>query len=174
MTETIVENSQPSEGCASRSVGQLFMDYRRYVAKIGSGILRSQSEVDDLVQDVFLATHRDLHGLRDVSSTKAWLATVTVRLALRSLRHRSLHRRISQIEPYALSLMGSVAMPSDLRSDLAGTTERLGRLPRRLRTAWLLKHVDGESLPTIAERCECSPSTAQRRINSATRRMNAA
>lgn len=170
MRETIdVEITQPTVGDARRGVGQLFKDYRRYVAKIGNGILRGSSDVDDLIQDVFLATHEDVHTLRDPSCTKAWLATITVRLAQRRLRQVVLQRRIGQIEPYSLAVMSSPALTSDDQADLAGSAARLRGLPRRLRTPWLLKHVDCESLPTIAERCNCSQSTAQRRIQDAAR-----
>jgi RNA polymerase sigma-70 factor (ECF subfamily) len=152
---------------ARRGVAQLFSDYRRYVAKIGGGILRSRTELDDLVQDVFLATHEDLHTLRDPACTKAWLATITVRLAHRSLRRKALQRRIGQIEPCSLAVMSSVALTSDDQADLSGGAARVRQLPRRLRTPWMLKHLASASLPTIAERCNCSESTAQRRIQSA-------
>jgi RNA polymerase sigma-70 factor, ECF subfamily len=167
------DDVQSADGGEARSVAQLFGQYRRYVAAIGGRILRNRAEVDDLVQDVFLATHQDLHGLRDVSSTRAWLATITVRLAHRSLRHHSRQQRIAQIEPYTLSLMHSVAPAADLQSDLTGSAERLRELPRRLRKPWLLKHIEGESLHAIAEHCDCSPSTAQRRIRTATQRLRA-
>jgi RNA polymerase sigma-70 factor, ECF subfamily len=169
MSETSdVEKARPTIG-VQRGAGQLFNDYRRYVAKIGGGILRSRSEVDDLVQDVFLATHEDLHTIRDPSCTKAWLATITVRLARRSLRQKANQRRIGQIEPYSLAVLSSVALTSDDQAELNGSAARVRGLPRRLRTPWLLKHLACESLPAIAERCECSESTAQRRIRSATR-----
>jgi RNA polymerase sigma-70 factor (ECF subfamily) len=168
-----VQSTEPSTAGVSGSVGQLFSDYRRYVAKIGGGILRSHGEVDDLVQDVFLAMHRDLHKLRDVSCTKAWLATLTVRLAHGRLRAIVRQRRIVQIEPYALGVMSNIALPADLHVELSARADRVRKLPSALRTAWMLKHVDRESLPTIAERCECSESTAQRRIRSASRRLRA-
>jgi RNA polymerase sigma-70 factor (ECF subfamily) len=152
-----------------RGAAQLFNDYRRYVAKIGGGILRSRSEVDDLVQDVFLATHEDLHTLRDPSCTRAWLATITVRMAHRHLREKVLQRRIGEIEPYSLAVMSSAALTTDDQADLSGSAARLRRLPRRLRDPWMLRHLACESLPTIAERCNCSESTVQRRIQSATR-----
>lgn len=170
MSETSsVERTLPSVINLQRSAGKLFNDYRRYVAKIGGGILRSRSEVDDLVQDVFMATHEDLHALRDPSCTKAWLATITVRLAYRNLRQKATQRRIGQIEPYSLAVLSSVALTSDERAEINSGEARVRGLPRRLRTPWLLKHLACESLPTIAERCNCSESTAQRRIRSATR-----
>src|SRR6266436_4877111 len=53
--------------------------YDRY-ARMVHGILLSRvppPEVDDLVQEVFLAALRQLHALRDVSRFAAWLAAIT-------------------------------------------------------------------------------------------------
>ena len=52
----------PSAAPPIDDVGRLFNDYRAYVAKIGRRILGPTSEVDDLIQDVFLATVRDALG----------------------------------------------------------------------------------------------------------------
>jgi RNA polymerase sigma-70 factor, ECF subfamily len=56
--------------------GRLYDRYGRLV----HGILLARvplPEVDDLVQEVFLAALRQLHALRDVSRFGAWLATIT-------------------------------------------------------------------------------------------------
>ena len=53
--------------------------YDRY-ARMVHGILLSRVpplEVDDLVQEVFLAALRQLHALRDVARFGAWLAVIT-------------------------------------------------------------------------------------------------
>ena len=53
--------------------------YDRY-ARMVHGILLSRvppPEVDDLVQEVFLAALRQLHALRDVARFGAWLAVIT-------------------------------------------------------------------------------------------------
>jgi len=53
--------------------------YERY-ARMVHGILLSRvppPEVDDLVQEVFLAALRQLHALRDVARFGAWLAVIT-------------------------------------------------------------------------------------------------
>jgi RNA polymerase sigma factor (sigma-70 family) len=64
-------------------VGKLFSSYRAYVAKIGRRILGPSNEVEDLIQDVFLATVRDIHKLEDPARLSSWLATVTTRMARR-------------------------------------------------------------------------------------------
>ena len=64
--------------------------YGDYVATIGFRILGRRSDFEDLVQEVFLETHRCLGRLRDPQALRAWLATVTVRVARRMLRRRRL------------------------------------------------------------------------------------
>jgi RNA polymerase sigma-70 factor (ECF subfamily) len=56
-------------------------------------------------------------------------------------------------------------------ADLAGTVERVLSLPDELKTPWLLKHVDGLTLEVVAQHCDCSLSTVQRRIQEATGRL---
>jgi RNA polymerase sigma-70 factor, ECF subfamily len=151
-------------------VGQLFAEYQRYVAKIGNRILDTNSEVDDLVQDVFLATLSDLHKLRDPSRLKGWLATITTRMATR----RRSRRRILRYQQGDLesSLEVPCEAPSpEFQADATGTMKRLLGLPPELRKAWMLKHVEGATLNTVAERCGCSMSTAQRRIRLASLRI---
>jgi DNA-directed RNA polymerase specialized sigma24 family protein len=56
-------------------------------------------------------------------------------------------------------------------ADLAGNIERVMSLPDELRTPWMLKHVEGHTLEDVAQRCDCSLSTAQRRIQTASGRL---
>ena len=72
-------------------MGELFNAYRGYVAKIGRRILGSSNELDDLIQDVFLATVRDIHKLQDPARLAAWLGTITTRMAKRRRYRSSLH-----------------------------------------------------------------------------------
>jgi RNA polymerase sigma factor (sigma-70 family) len=164
--EQVAEN----DTSAPEDVGQLFAEYQRYVAKIGSRILDTNSEVDDLVQDVFLATLSDVHTLRDRSRVKGWLATVTTRMATR----RRSRRRITRYQQSDLD--SSLEVPCDkpspeLNAEASGTVKRLLSLPPELRQAWMLKHVEGATLNIVAERCGCSMSTAQRRIRLASLRI---
>ena len=44
---------------------------------------------------------------------------------------------------------------------------RLRAMPPSLRKPWVLRFIDGETLPRIAELCDCSQSTVQRRLREA-------
>ena len=71
-------------------LGDLFLRYAPYVAKIGFKLLGRDDELDDLVQDVFIEAHRGLAQLRTAEAAKGWLARITVRRAVRRLRRQRL------------------------------------------------------------------------------------
>jgi RNA polymerase sigma-70 factor, ECF subfamily len=138
--------------------------YSDYVATIGLRILGRRSELEDLVQDVFLEAHRNLGSLRDPQALRAWLATVTVRVARRMLRKRWL---ASVILPFAGGPdfdpvdPGASAEEGHLLSCVYGA---LDRLPANQRIAWTLQTLHGERLDRIAILCGCSLAAVKRRI----------
>jgi RNA polymerase sigma-70 factor (ECF subfamily) len=151
---------------------ELFQRFAPYVAKIGLSILGRESDVDDLVQDVFLAALSQRQQLRDPRAIKGWLATVAVRTARRRLRMRrvrafvgiddaapSLELRDQRLSPEGEALLGKVY-------------EVLDTLPVEDRLAWTLRHIEGEKLEEVAEKCGCSLATAKRRIDAAHTRLN--
>jgi RNA polymerase sigma-70 factor (ECF subfamily) len=146
----------------------LLRRYAPYVARIGYGILGSREDVEDLVQDVFMALVSSIDRLREPAAVKQWLATTAVRMARRKLRWR--RWRI------ALGLAGSgdgceeVAAPGASPEEMAQVSSlrrALDRLPAAQRIAWCLRHVQGEELARVAELCGCSLATAKRRIGAA-------
>ena len=153
-------------------VGVLFSSYRAYVAKIGRRILGSSSEVDDLIQDVFLATVRDIHKLEDPARLAAWLGTITTRMARRRRFKISIHPPALEDPDLALDRIIEEGPSPESTADLAGSVERVLGLPEELKTPWLLKHVEGHTLEDVAKRCDCSLSTAQRRIQTANGRIH--
>jgi RNA polymerase sigma-70 factor, ECF subfamily len=153
---------------------QLFDKYGRYVAKIGGTILGRGDEVDDVIQDVFLAVHHDLHNLRDAARVKGWIATITVRIARQRLAERLVRRRIREIPPAELEVLATAAASAEHKTDLSGRLQAMLELPPIVRAPWLLKYVENEPLERIAALCSCSESTAQRRIRAAEASMRGA
>ena len=148
----------------SVTVDQLYDQYSRYVAAIGLRLLGNDSEVDDLVQDVFLDAVRGIGKLRDPKATRGWLATLTVRTARRRLRRNRIRRLLVGNEsPDYARLVDHAASPEQ-RLLLTRTYQVLDTLPANQRLAWILRHVEGESLTAVALRCECSLASAKRYI----------
>jgi RNA polymerase sigma-70 factor (ECF subfamily) len=144
----------------------VFLRFAPYVGAVGLRILGRRDEIDDLVQDVFLEAARGLSGLRDPRAVKAWLATITVRLARRRLRKRKLLRIFVRREAEEIDVADPAASPEQ-RALLAQVYAVLGRLPVDDRIAWTLRHLEGERLERVALLCDCSLATAKRRIRRA-------
>jgi RNA polymerase sigma-70 factor (ECF subfamily) len=154
----------PIDPATLDDVGQLFSSYRAYVAKIGRRILGSSSEVDDLIQDVFLATVRDAHKIKDPARLRAWLGTVTTRMAKRRRFRSTSHPMANEDLDDLADHMDDERPGPESTADLSGNIRKLLSLPDELRTPWLLKHLEGHTLEDVARQCECSMSTAARRI----------
>ncbi|MDB4981331.1 MAG: polymerase sigma factor RpoE [Myxococcales bacterium] len=152
----------------SPALAELFRRYARYVATIGLRLLGRDDELDDLVQDVFIEAHRGLHQLRDLDAAKGWLARITVRRAVRRLRRQKLRAFFSleALGADAPAVADEGASPEE-RAYVAVTYRRLEALPVPQRIAWLLRHVEGETLDSIAALCGCSKATVQRRLRAA-------
>ena len=116
---------------------------------------------------MFLAAHRGLERLRDPAAVTGWLATVTVRLAQRRLRARRLRAALHlDATPDYLQVAGVEASPEQ-RAQLARVYQVLDTIAVAHRTAWILRHIEGEKLERVAELCGCSLATAKRRIKAA-------
>jgi RNA polymerase sigma-70 factor (ECF subfamily) len=79
-------------------LGALFRAHGRYVANVAFRLLGRDSEVDDVVQDVFLEAASGLHSIRDPGAVRGWLATIAVRVVSRKLRWRRVRRLFLQAE----------------------------------------------------------------------------
>lgn len=154
-----------------QSFDDVFRRYSPYVARVALRLLGNDSEVDDLVQDVFLEAHRGLSSLREAGALKGWLARVCVRRATRRLRRRRLWSLLSLDSVAERDLPFDAAASPEERVTVAQLYRRLDRLPAAERVAWLLRHVEGESLENMVVLCGCSKSTVQRRLRSAEARL---
>ncbi|MBI5531426.1 MAG: sigma-70 family RNA polymerase sigma factor [Deltaproteobacteria bacterium] len=144
-----------------------FRLYSRYVAAIAKRLLGRDDDVDDVVQDVFLRAHKGLGQLRETEALKAWLATVTVRVARRKLRLRKIGRVFGLGEAPEYEQIASTGATAEDRAVLARLYALLDTMPVDNRIAWTLRYIEGEKLEEVAELAGCSLATAKRRIAAA-------
>ncbi|MBX3245668.1 MAG: sigma-70 family RNA polymerase sigma factor [Myxococcales bacterium] len=145
----------------------VFRRFAPYVARIGLRLLGRHDEVDDLIQDVFLAAQAGLDGLREPEAVKGWLATVTVRKAKRRLGRRRFLRTLGLDGSTDYSEVADPAADPTTRRTLADVYAVLDRVPTEDRVAWCLRYVEGERLEEVARLCGCSLATVKRRIGAA-------
>src|SRR6266508_3392460 len=75
--------------------GEVYDDLRPLLFSIAYRIVSSVSEAEDIVQEAFLRFHRAQSESADIDSPRAWLSTVTTRLAINHVRSARARR-----EPY--------------------------------------------------------------------------
>jgi RNA polymerase sigma-70 factor (ECF subfamily) len=131
--------------------------YDRFAPMV-HGILLARvpvSEVDDLVQDVFLLAFTRIQALRDVSSFGAWLAAIA--------RNRAFdyHRRPKEVlDPLEPEVEGPV--PADAqRAEAAEVLASIRALPEAYRETLMLRLVEGMTGPEIAARTGLTPGSVR-------------
>jgi len=153
---------------------QTYRRYSRYVAAVVLRLDPRVPDLDDVVQDVFLAAASGLKRLRDPGATRAWLATATVRMVRRRLRVRRMWRwlGLGQDARPPAPLVDAGTSPVD-RLLLGAVYEVLDRMPVSDRVAFVLHHIEGETLESAARICRCSLATVKRRVARAQQALDA-
>lgn len=144
--------------------------YRRHVGVafgLACRVLGSQADVDDLLQDCFLTAFETLDRLEDESAFRSWLCGMIVRKAAKLIRRRSLLARLGLRPPAPATDLDTVLSrhtPPDIAVELKELYKRLETLPADVRTALVLRRIEGASLEEVAELTGASLATVKRRL----------
>lgn len=152
---------------APPDLAALFREHSGYVAALGTKLLGRESEVDDLVQDVFVRAMRGLKNLRDPGAVRGWLAAIAVRQAFGRLARRRVRRALGLDAPPDYEWIADEGLDDQDRAALVDTYRALDALPPTLRVPWVLRFGEGEQIDSIAALCGCSRATVKRRIDAA-------
>jgi RNA polymerase sigma-70 factor (ECF subfamily) len=110
-----------------------------------------RSEVDDLVQDIFLHAFRKLHTLRDLGAFGPWIAMIARNRAMDFYRRS---RETVEITEDLRSTDGSVSSATEILELIRG-------LPEAYRETLVLRLVEGMTGPEIAERTGLTPASVR-------------
>lgn len=162
----LVARAPDADGDVAVSFEILFARYSGYVASLAARLLGAgDSDVDDVVQDVFWIAARRIDKIPDLIQARGWLATVTTRVVRRKLVRRRFRAHFHAGPRHAeVPARGATAEEHAL---IARLYEVLDQLPTDLRLAWTLRYIEGEPLDGVAAACGCSLSTAKRRVAAA-------
>ena len=159
----------PESDANALDLDTLFRRYSSYVAAVAHRLLGRDDEVDDTVQEVFLAAVRGLRTVRDPQAVKSWLACIAVRVARRKLRKRRLRSFLGLEDPATYGKVTDPGASPEQRALLERVYRVLDEMPTGDRIAWALRYVEGEPLESVAALSGCSLATAKRRIRAAAR-----
>jgi RNA polymerase sigma-70 factor, ECF subfamily len=162
-----------AQGGDKRAFDLLVLKYQQKVASLIGRYIRDPVEVLDVSQDAFIKAYRALAGFRGESAFYTWL----YRIAVNTVKN---HLVAQGRRPPGEDMDAELAVQTDLGSRLRenGTPERhlltdeiartvqqaLDALPDDLRTAIVLRELEGLSYEEIAQAMECPIGTVRSRI----------
>jgi RNA polymerase sigma-70 factor (ECF subfamily) len=151
----------------------LVLRYQHKVVKLVARLLRDPAEAEDVAQEAFVKAYRALGTFRGDSQFYTWLYRIAVNTARNSIASRQ--RRPVDYEA-DLSENEQTAVETRMRHDdtpeAAALSEEIrltvGRaveaLPEDLRTAIMLREIEGLSYEEIATAMDCPVGTVRSRI----------
>jgi RNA polymerase sigma-70 factor (ECF subfamily) len=136
------------------------------IRRLTGAFLRDAADAEDAAQAAMLEVLSAAAGFRGESKLEAWADRITVRIAIRAARARRLAsvRGSAQLDPDQLASPSEPDAPDALPREIA---QYLDALPEARRSALVLRHALGYSLPEVAELTGVSVNTVKDRLLSA-------
>ena len=140
-------------------VQALYSAHWRYLVRLAVLLFDDVASAEDVVQDAFVALHRNADGLRDPDAALAYLRTSVLNLARSVLRRRQVARKHLRVaEPEATAAADhDVLLRDEHRTALAAVR----RLPRHQREVLILRYWSGLSEREIAQTLGISPGSVK-------------
>jgi RNA polymerase sigma-70 factor (ECF subfamily) len=151
----------------------LVLLYQQRIVKLIMRYVYDPVEAQDVAQEAFLKAYRALPGFRGESAFYTWLYRIAINTAKNHLvaqQRRPVDYQIDMQDPDQYEIhprLRDEATPERmaLQEELRVTVEQaIGELPEELRTAILLREIDGLSYEEIAAAMQCPVGTVRSRI----------
>jgi RNA polymerase sigma-70 factor, ECF subfamily len=150
------------------SLEALYRDYFQFVWRTARRLGVAAAQLDDVVQDVFLVVHRQLPNYEVRAATRAWLFSITRRVAA---DHRRTPRRKGGLLPLGAEIAaahGDGPLRDAMNRERADVIiEFLTSLEDPLREVFILCELEQLSAPEIAEAVHASTPAVYSRIRAA-------
>jgi RNA polymerase sigma-70 factor (ECF subfamily) len=152
------------------AAAQLFDRHAAQVERAVQGVLGLDPEVEDVVQDAFVAALRGIDGFRgEEGALGAWVRGIAVRLALKKIRWRRTRRWLGMEGTAVVTDLQGVA-DTGTQAALGRAYALLERLPAVERAAFGMRFIEGMQLDEVAQALGVSLATAKRRLQAARER----
>lgn len=124
---------------------EAFSEFYKIFAPMVHGIILARaprSEVDDLVQEVFIAAYKNLHALREKNAVGGWLAMIARNRATEFFRHAKQTEELSENTPSG----------GDSQTEALEILAAIRALPDAYRETLILRLVEGMTGQEIAQK----------------------
>jgi RNA polymerase sigma-70 factor (ECF subfamily) len=168
--QRLVERVQQGD---KRAFDLLVLKYQHKIVKLVMRYVRDPSEAQDVSQEAFLKAYRALPKFRGDSAFYTWLYRIAINTAknyIVAMNRRPLEYDLDTQEPESYEWSANLKNEDTpegilLREELRGVVEAtMDLLPEELRTAIMLREIEGMSYEEIALAMECPVGTVRSRI----------
>ena len=153
--------------------------HNRRLYRIARGILRNDTEAEDVVQEAYVSAFTHLDGFRGDSSLATWLARITMNEALGRLRRERLavdldtfeaQRTEAQIIQFPQMVAAGDPERTMAQREILQLVERAtDNLPEIFRIVFITRVIEGMSVEETADLLGLRPETVKTRLHRARR-----
>ncbi len=167
---TLVERVQRGERAA---FDLLVLRYQHKVLKLIMRYVHDNAEAEDIAQEAFVKAYRALHSFRGDSAFYTWLYRIAINTAKNALvanKRRPMEYDLDLQDPEQYDLNARLSESETpeallLTDEIRETVNRaIENLPDDLRTAIVLRELEGLSYEDIAQSMDCPVGTVRSRI----------
>jgi len=148
----------------------LMRRYNQRLHRAVRAILRDESEIEDILQDTYLAAYRSLGSFEGRARFSTWLVRIAVNAALDRRRQRA---RVVAMRDAKETVMTAPASREDperqsARRELAQLLEdAIDALPEPFRVVYVLREIEGMNVEATAESLDLECNTVKTRLHRA-------
>lgn len=170
----LVQRALARDGAAFRAI---MKRYNQRLYRIARGVVRNDSDAEDVVQAGYVRAFTHLDGFRGESSLATWLSRIVINEALGRLRQRrrnqdfiasSIQNHDVQIIQFPLN--GNAEDPERTmaqRQILRLVEAATDKLPEIFRSVFMARVIEGLSVEETSELLELKPETVKTRLHRA-------
>jgi len=161
---TALTDGKPMGGAA------LYDRYGRLVRSVLLRLVGIGGDLDDLVQETFIAAIRNIRRVHGPEHLRPWLTSVAVFTARDEIKRRGRRRFFHLRSPEDLPEVAAPCSSPEGQESVRAVYAILEKLPPDDRIAFTLRFIEGMDLEEVASVCQVSLATIKRRIARGRRR----
>jgi RNA polymerase sigma-70 factor, ECF subfamily len=170
----LIERARARDEAALRAIMQA---NNRRLYRLARGILRSDNEAEDVVQETYVRAFTHLDGFRGESGLSTWLSRIAINEALGRVRSRKPHVELealpeatldAQIIQFPVSSAAGDPEKSMAQREIQRVVEHaIDELPDIFRMVFIARVMEGMNLEETAELLGVKPETVKTRLHRA-------
>lgn len=174
-TEQLKQAVEQMKQGEEKGFNYIYGETYNFVSSRAKIAINDEQEVQDLVQEVYVAVYRNIESLKNVESLYAWLATIIMRQGAKMANKKKNHVLLSEENHGMFEELPdeSVKLESDAirKEDAIIIRGLLERLPAEQKSAVVSFYYDGLKVEQIADATKTSAGTIKKRLYLARKRL---